>query len=47
MGKTITKVSFKAAGDRRVKKEADDYLHGKYAVVQGDLFEKDKGKVEE
>ena len=30
-----------------VKKEADDYLHGKYAVVQGDLFDKDKGKAEE
>ena len=30
-----------------VKKEADEYLHGKYAVVQGDLFDKDKGKEQE
>ena len=25
-----------------IKKEADEYLHGKYATVQGDLFDKDK-----
>lgn len=30
-----------------VKTEADAYLHGKYAVVQGDLFDKEKGKTEE
>src|SRR6185437_7199420 len=30
-----------------VRKEADDYLHGKFAVVQGDLFEGDKKKEEE